>query len=262
MGRDITDADVRAGDVVMVNEAAARAWFDGSPIGQQIDLGRPRTVVGVIADARSQSPATDVLPMVYLPPSAEPASRMDFSVIGEAGLTIVVRPRPGADLTASHLRAAVEPLGVPAASGRIRSGLDWYRERTLEPRQRAVLIGSLSALALGLAMIGIFGTTAYAVAGRTHEIGVRMALGASPRQVVRAVVRESAWPLTLGVIVGLTIAVATTRLIASLLFEMAPTDLLSWVIAVLVLAGTALVAAWLPARRAARVDPVAALRAE
>jgi putative ABC transport system permease protein len=200
--------------------------------------------------------------MIYLPPSAEAVSRMDTAVLRESGLTIIVRPGPGANLTASHLREAVESLGIPVAIGRIRSGSDWYRDRTMEPRQRAVLIGSLSALALGLAVIGIFGTTAYAVAGRTHEIGVRMALGASPRQVVRAMVRESAWPVTVGVIAGLAIAVATTRLIANFLFETAPTDLPSWVAAVLVLAATALVAAWIPARRAARVDPVAALRAE
>jgi ABC-type antimicrobial peptide transport system permease subunit len=111
-------------------------------------------------------------------------------------------------------------------------------------------------------MLGVFSTTAFAVARRTHEIGVRMAFGARHTQVAGAVVGDAAWPVGIGVVAGLAGALAVTRVIRSLLFETEPTDPLALAAAAVVLAAAALLAAWIPARRAARVDPCTALRAD
>jgi ABC-type antimicrobial peptide transport system permease subunit len=132
----------------------------------------------------------------------------------------------------------------------------------LTPRQRTVLLGVLGGLGLLLALIGVLAMTAYAVARRTQEIGVRLAFGASPRQVVGTMLRDSLWPVALGIAVGLGGAILSTKIIASFLFETPPTEPATLAAVAAMLAVTACVAAWIPARRAALVDPVAALRAE
>jgi ABC-type antimicrobial peptide transport system permease subunit len=129
-------------------------------------------------------------------------------------------------------------------------------------RQRTVLLSLLGGLGLVLALVGIFGMTAYAVARRTREIGVRIALGARPDHVVRRMVADAAWPIAIGTVLGLGAATMATRVIESFLFETTPTDPVTFAAVAIVLATSGLVAAWVPARRAARVDPVAALRAE
>jgi putative ABC transport system permease protein len=125
-----------------------------------------------------------------------------------------------------------------------------------------VLLDLLAGLGLVLALVGVFGATAYAVARRTQEIGVRMAFGARAGQVVQVVVRDSIWPVAIGIVVGLAVAVLTTRVIGSFLFETAPTDPVTLVAVASILALSAACAAWIPARRAARVDPVTALRTQ
>jgi ABC-type antimicrobial peptide transport system permease subunit len=126
----------------------------------------------------------------------------------------------------------------------------------------AKLSSFFGLLALLLACIGLYGVMSYDVARRTHEIGVRMALGAPGGAVLRMVLREMLWLLTLGLLFGLAGAVATTKLIESLLFGLAPTDPPTLTLAVLLLLGVATITAWLPARRAARIDPLIALRHE
>jgi ABC-type antimicrobial peptide transport system permease subunit len=145
---------------------------------------------------------------------------------------------------------------------RIRPGRDWFGDRIATPRQQTTMLGLLGGLGLLLTLVGIFGTTAYAVACRTQEVGIRMALGARVGQMIGAIVLDAAWPVALGLVIGLAGAVAVTRVIGSFLFETAPTDPLTFVTTAVALAATALVAAWIPARRAAHVDPVKALRAE
>jgi ABC-type antimicrobial peptide transport system permease subunit len=145
---------------------------------------------------------------------------------------------------------------------RIRSGRDWFGDQVATPRQRTTLFSLLGGLGLLLTLVGIFGTTAYAVARRTQEVGIRMALGARVGQMVGAIVIDAARPVALGLGIGLAAAFALTRVIGSFLFETEPNDPLTFGLAVVALAATALCAAWIPARRAAHVDPVKALRAE
>ena len=123
---------------------------------------------------------------------------------------------------------------------RIRSGQDWFDDRVATPRQQTLMLSLLGGLGLLLTLVGIFGTTAYAVARRTQEVGIRMALGARPGQMVAAIVGDAAWPVGLGIALGLAGAVAVTRVIASFLFETQPTDPVTFAAAVVALAATAL----------------------
>jgi ABC-type antimicrobial peptide transport system permease subunit len=124
------------------------------------------------------------------------------------------------------------------------------------------MLSLLGGLGLLLTLVGIFGTTAYAVARRTREVGIRLALGARPGRMVGTIVQDAAWPVALGSAIGLAGALGVTRVIASFLFETEPTEPMTLVTTVVAVAATALLAAWIPARRAAHVDPVKALRAE
>ena len=129
-------------------------------------------------------------------------------------------------------------------------------------RDSALLFGFLGAIGLVVAVAGVYGVVAYSVSQRKREIGIRIALGARHRQVVGEFVRESAWPVAVGIAMGLPGAVVTTRAVASVLFEIQPTDARTYVATAVVLSLTALAASWIPARHAARVDPITALRAE
>jgi ABC-type antimicrobial peptide transport system permease subunit len=124
------------------------------------------------------------------------------------------------------------------------------------------LLGLLGSCGLMLALVGIFSTIAYAVTRRTREIGVRMALGARPAQVVRRMVRDAGWPVLIGIASGLAAAFYASRVLQSFLFETMPQDPATFAATAVLIASAALAAAWLPARRAARIDPVAVLRAE
>ena len=172
--------------------------------------------------------------------------------------------RPGEYIPdlANRLREAAESVGPRALVESVRSGSDHLGDRVVTPRRRTVLLSLLGGLGLALALVGVFGLTAYTVARRTREIGVRMAFGARPEQEVSRMVRDAALPVAVGVIVGLLGAIAATRVIESFLFETAPTDPTTFVVVAAALAVAGCVAAWIPARRAVHIDPVVALRTE
>ena len=144
----------------------------------------------------------------------------------------------------------------------IRSADELFATTIVTPRRRAVLLGLLGGLGLTLALVGVFGMTAYTVTRRTSEIGVRIAFGARPDQVVRTILRDSAVPIACGTIIGVAGAALATRVIESFLFETAPGDPVTLAVVALLLAVTGCLAALVPARRAARVDPALSLRAE
>jgi putative ABC transport system permease protein len=259
-GRFPTEADYNGPPSAVLSQSAARAMFPDQPaVGQQFMLAKKTwSVVAVVGDARNKSPLIQdrARPDLYLVHQGDEWSRFG------AGLTVVVRPAGRIPQLAEQLRDAARAVGPSVIVERIRSGRDWFGDQVATPRQRTTLLSLLGGLGLLLTLVGIFGTTAYAVARRTQEVGIRMALGARVGQMVGAFVLDAAWPVALGLAIGLAAAFAVTRVIGSFLFETEPNDPLTFGLAVVALAATALCAAWLPARRAAHVDPVKALRAE
>lgn len=268
-GRTLTDADYSAAaNLTVLNESAARELFPGtSAIGRSLttqrtdDLGDRHNVewevIGVVGDVRHGGPLRDSGTEAFFPFRASESDARE----GE-GLIVVVRPGAPIPDLADRLRGAAEAVGPRVLVESVRSGSDWLGDRVIRPRQRTVLLSLLGGLGLALALVGVFGITAYAVARRTREIGVRMTFGARPHQVVGRIVRDAAVPVGAGIVVGLLGAVAATRVIESFLFETAPTDPGTFAIVAVILGVTGCVAAWIPARRAVRIDPVSALRTE
>jgi putative ABC transport system permease protein len=165
-------------------------------------------------------------------------------------------------LLASSVRGAVRSVDPDLLVNDIQTLEDRVSENIARPRLSVLLLGGFSAIALLLAAIGIYGVMAYTVAQRTREIGVRMALGADPHEVKQLVVRQGMRPALVGVVVGLVAAFAATRLIASLLYGVSAVDPVTFVLVPIFLIAVALLATYLPARRATRVPPTVALRAE
>jgi predicted permease len=257
-GRIPTDADRnRAVPLAVINESARKALFgDGRAVGEQFRIARrtPYEVAAVISDLRHSGP-------LYKP---EPEFWRLFDPADEhgRGMVVMVRPRGANTIDPVTLRQIAHGLGRTVVIEKVARGTSWLSERVVTPRRRTVLLGLLGGLGMLLALVGVFGMTAYAVARRTQEIGVRMAFGATPGAVVRAALRDSAWPVGCGVAVGLLGSWWATQIIASFLFETEPRDLITFAWVASLLAAAAIIAAWIPARRAARVDPIVALRAE
>ena len=262
-GRLPTEAEYASGyRGVIINESAARAYFAGAQaVGRQ--LARPGdqapwTVVGVIADLRHGGPLNERsrnAPQVFFPFQQERNDR-------NQAMTIVLRTDSDIPEVAGQLRRLAMGIGPRVLVERIRSADDAFGDRVITPRRRMVLLTLLGSLGLLLALVGIFGMTAYAVTRRTAEIGVRMACGARPGQVVRQMVRDAAVPVAIGTMIGVGGAIASTRVIASFLFETTPTDPPTLTIVAALLAAAGCVAAFIPARRAATIDPATSLRAE
>ena len=264
-GRDFTAQDVAGAQRVMIvsETLAKKAWPNEDPIGKRIaccegDEKDPRykTVIGVAGDVRSSGPAVDVSPEFYLPMEQAPPEAWDWI---RRTMTVVVRGTADDDAHVAALtnviRGAVRQTEPAAPVFAVRPMREQIRGATAESRFNTLLLGILGAAGLVLAMVGIYGVVSYFVAQRTTEIGVRMALGASPGDVLRLLTLQGARPIVLGVGVGTAFALAATRLLQSAVRGVSPTDpvALGGAAAVLVLAG--LLAAVLPARRATRVDP-------
>ena len=258
-GRLPEPADLTGGrGVLLLNERAAREMFpDGMALGHMVTIQKVSAeVIGIVPEVKADGPRPrreylEVFSM-YQP---APDDRLD-------ALVVVVRPRPGAGGLSERLRQAAVGVGPRVIVERVRPGTDWLADTVVTPRRRTVLLALLGGLGLLLTLIGVFGMTAYAVARRTQEIGVRMAFGARPSDVVRTMMADAAAPVALGIVAGLAGAWFATRLISTFLFQTTPTDATTFVGAGVTIALAAIIAVWIPARRAARVDPVASLRAE
>jgi len=160
------------------------------------------------------------------------------------------------------MRETAESFGPRVLIENVQSADDMWGDRVLTPRRRTVMLGLLGGLGLVLALVGVIGVTAYAVARRTPEIGVRVAFGARPGQVVGVMVRDSLLPVVVGTVIGLGTAALATRVIASFLYETKVVDPAAFAVAALTLAATGCVAALVPALRAARIEPLKTLRTE
>jgi putative ABC transport system permease protein len=213
-------------------------------------------IVGVVGDVKQQ-PDAEAKAEMYVPYSQYPDEfmRRMFSLV-----TLVVRTSTPAGQMASQVRDAVRAIDPQQPLANIRTLDDVVSASVSQPRFRTTLLGVFAAIALALAAIGVYGLLAHGVAQRINEFGVRMALGASPSGVVRLVVRQGLTLAIGGIAIGLVLAVAAVRALNSVLFEVTPWDPIAWIVAASTLLAVALLASWLPARRALRVDPVVALR--
>jgi predicted permease len=261
-GRPFAESD-RSGapPVVLINEyAAALLWPGESPLGHQFTLGTRMgqgganaggTVVGVVRDVRDYGPAVPVRPTVYLAHAQFPVNFM----------TVTVRGRTGAPAVEA-LRSAVGGLDPNLPIYRVRTMEQLQSDAVAQPRVYLTLLGLFAFAAVVLASIGIYGVLMHAVSQRTREIGIRLALGARRGEVVGMVVRQAAVLALAGLAIGLGLALVASRTLRTVLFDVQPTDMSTHVAVAVGLFGVALVASYLPARRASRIDPVTALRYE
>ena len=256
------DENPNAMPVVIVNQALAKRFWQGSPIGRRVNPGfaDPKvwcTIVGVVEDTKNAGMDKPAGPELYFQ-ARQVASR---GFLG-SNVNFVVRASNDFAPMEGSIRNAVRELDSSLPVYNLRSLDELVSRSMVQPRFLALLLATFSGIALFLAAIGIYGVMAYSVAQRTQEIGVRMALGARPLHVLRLVLGQSLGMLLIGIVIGLAGAFALTRLMRTLLFEITATDPLTYVSVIGVLTVVALLACYIPARRAAKVDPLIALRYE
>ena len=254
-GREFDDSDVdNSAPVIMINDAAALRYFgDANPVGQQMRFAGDRTVVGVVASVRMHGPEADVAPEFYMPLTQAATNYQ----------TLLVRVDARAGNLQRAIQTAIGPeLPAQPQAQRIQSLDDLFRGLTARRRFTMFVMTMVGAGALALAILGIYGVMTSIVAQRTREIGVRVALGASRGRVLRSVVGRALAYVLAGSAIGLALAWMLARIVQGLLFRVETHDPIVYVSVTLVLAIAGVLAAWLPARRAARVDPVVALRTE
>ena len=257
-GRAFGEADTRgAQDVVIVNESFARMVFKaGDPLSQQISFGPPPApwseVVGVVADVRDSALEREPIPEIFVPYLQQPSFSM----------TVLLRSPGSPQALVGAVRKAVEgidrnqPLSNTTTMDEVIAGL-------VAPRRfQVMLLGLFALLALLLAAVGIYGVVSYSCSQRVHEFGVRIALGAERRDLLRMVIRQGAKLAVMGVCVGIGGALVLTRFLSSMLYGVKPTDPLTLVGVSSILTAVALLASYIPARRATKVDPMVALRYE
>jgi putative ABC transport system permease protein len=247
--------------VVIVNEELARKqWPDQDPIGKRLRIGGRGsnwpwlTVVGVVGNVRTQWPTPNFFRELYVPYTQYPWLL--------APRHLIVRTASSPTSVAVAIRREVAALDKDQPVSDIRTLDQLVGEAVAQQRFAMVLLGVFAALALVLAAVGIYGVMAYSVAQRSHEMGIRMALGAQSGEVLRLVVGRGLILTVAGVGVGLAGALALTRFLTSLLYGVRPTDLRTLASVSLLLSGVALLASYIPARRATKVDPMVALRYE
>ena len=254
------DDNPNAMRVVVVNQALAKRFWKGSPLGRRVNPGfsDPKiwfTIVGVVEDTKNAGMDKPAGPELYFP------ARQVIDFVGP-NVGFVVRAANESTALESSIRNAVRELDPSLPVYNLWSMDELVSKAVVQPRFLALLLATFSGIALFLAAIGIYGVMAYSVAQRTQEIGVRMALGARPLHVLRLVLKQSLSMLLIGIVFGLVGAFALTRLMRTLLFEITATDPLTYVSVIGLLTIVALLACYIPARRAAKVDPLIALRYE
>jgi putative ABC transport system permease protein len=262
-GRDFTERDeAKATPVLIVNQAFAQQFFPGeNPVGKHIQPGisnggpgtaAMREIVGVVGNVKFEDLTTEFSPESYIP----------YGQLQFGSVTIVARSSKDPEGLAKPIASVVQSLDkdLPAYAPKT---IEQYLDGTIAvPRFNTFLLAIFAALAMILTAVGLYGVISYSVAQRTHEIGIRMALGAQPSDMMRLVVGQGIRLALFGVGLGLVAAFGLTRLLSSLLFGVSATDPLSFAIVVAMLFAVVLLACYIPARRAMRVDPMVALRYE
>jgi predicted permease len=251
-GRDLSwDDRADTQKVVVINKAAAQKFWPGqSAIGKKVKVAEDRIVVGVVDDVREtkveQKPAFEA----YMP----------ITQAGPAGAELVVRSKlPPTELTASLL-STLRQMNPDQPAVQMRPIQELVDRSTSPRRFFTLLVGTFASLGLLLASLGIYGVISYSVTRRTQEIGIRMALGATPGKVQMGVITKTLRLAAAGIGIGAVLSVVVANLIASMLFGTAPSDGITFVAMVILLAAVAVLAGYLPARRASRINPMVALR--
>jgi predicted permease len=260
-GRFLNELDQpKSPPVTLVNEALAKTYFRGDdPIGRRIKFGLPQdkdpwvTVVGVVADEKQDGMDARVQPEVYVPLTQGDAD-------GGLGVTFVLRSTGDPDELVAAARREIRAIDKDLVLTDVTRLRDLVRASVGDQRFRTSLLSGFAGIALFLAALGVYGVLAYSVAQRSREIGVRMALGASPKQLFGMVIRDGMRPVLAGSIVGVGGAYAVTGFIKSLLFGVAPVDPPTYLLTIAILTGVAACACTLPAVKAIRVDPLVSLR--
>jgi putative ABC transport system permease protein len=262
-GRDFAETDTKqAPNVVVINESFARRHFAGeNPLGHRIRLqGQerdPLLIVGVVGDVRQLGIDKQPVPEAFVPFLQDPLSKTY-----QRAMTIVARTKSDPSAVAGSLRAALTSLDKSLPVYDLKPMTEYLRDSLARRRFNLILLTAFGGVALVLAAIGIYGVISYGVTQRTHEIGIRMALGAEKADVLRLVVRQGMMMALGGVATGLLASLALTRLMESLLFGVSVTDPLTFTVIAMLLTSVALLACFVPARRATKVDPLVALRYE
>jgi putative ABC transport system permease protein len=255
-GRNFTEQEVRQGDKVMIvsQQLVDQVFPNEEPLGKRLltILGdQPYEIVGVVGDIRDRSLELQPFPAMYMPTRKT------------GGMNVVIRTQGGDPLSiAGAMRKEVREMDSEQPIAAMRPMTDWIASSTATPRYRTTLLALFALLAMVLAATGIYGVMSYSVAQRTHEIGVRMALGARRSTVLSLIIRQGMLLVIVGLVIGLTGAFALTRVMSSLLFGVGAKDPITFAAVAVLLSLVALIACYVPARRATKIDPLKALRYE
>jgi predicted permease len=269
-GRMITDADALSSPfVAVVNETLARKYLPGTdPLGKQINLGgkdtgmiKPYTIVGVLADQVDRAVGSEVLPFIMLPDQQIPTTSLFYQALLKTIVSFVVKTRGNVPVI-PEMRSVFHEVAPGIALHDFQTMQEAVEKNTFSQRLGLYLVGSFAGLAIAMVIAGLYGVLSQLVSYRRREIGVRMALGATRQSVAKLVLRQGIIVIGAGLCAGVVLAIATGRLIASFLYQVKPLDAWTYLAVALALPAIGLTAALLPARRAASIQPMQALREE
>lgn len=267
-GREFTDRDnLSSPPVALISAAMARTYFDDQdPVGQTISIDfyndQPRQIVGIVPDIVPDIRDRTPQPQIYVPHTQLPLIQAGITAFGLETVNFVVRSNARIEDWLPQATAAAKELDPAHAISGVQLVEDFAAQQTQGFRQYVILLGVFSSIALLLAVIGVYGVMSHSVTARTNEIGIRVAFGATWRNVLTSVVGRGMALIGLGVLLGLTASIGMTKLIASALFGVTPTDPVTYGIVLGVFFIVACLACLVPARRALQVDPLVAMRAE